>query len=73
MYPTKVILSDGSSINIRYHEPRRIIKLPLDLSQLSEDERKIRLEKRKPKKKVKIIDDIEDDFNAKKYLRFIKK
>ncbi|XP_013187923.2 large ribosomal subunit protein mL55 [Amyelois transitella] len=72
-YPTKVVLADGSSINIRYHEPRKIIKLPLDLSQLSDEERKSRLEKRKPKKKVKIIDDIEDNFNAKKYLKYLKK
>lgn len=27
MYPTTVVLPDGSSINIRYHEPRRIIKV----------------------------------------------
>ncbi|KAJ8732642.1 hypothetical protein PYW07_015241 [Mythimna separata] len=73
LYPTVVVLPDGASINIRYHEPRKIIKLPLDLSQLSEEERKMRLEKRKPKKKVKITDDIEDDFNAKKYLKYIKK
>ncbi|CAH2992109.1 unnamed protein product [Chilo suppressalis] len=72
-YPTKVVLADGSSIDIRYHEPRKIIKLPLDLSLLSEDERKIRLEKRKPKKKVKITDDLEDNFNAKKYLKYLKK
>ncbi|RVE50960.1 hypothetical protein evm_004369 [Chilo suppressalis] len=70
-YPTKVVLADGSSIDIRYHEPRKIIKLPLDLSLLSEDERKIRLEKRKPKKKVKITDDLEDNFNAKKYLKIV--
>ncbi|XP_028161615.1 large ribosomal subunit protein mL55 [Ostrinia nubilalis] len=73
MYPTKVVLADGSSINIRYHEPRKIIKLPLDLSLLSEEQRKIRLEKRKPKKKVKITDDVEDNFNAKKYLKYLKK
>ncbi|CAH1644223.1 unnamed protein product [Spodoptera littoralis] len=73
MYPTKVVLPDGASINIRYHEPRKIIKLPIDLSKLSEDERKLRLEKRKPKRKVKIVDDIQDDYNAKKYLKYIKK
>ncbi|CAB3243782.1 unnamed protein product [Arctia plantaginis] len=73
MYPTTVVLSDGASINIRYHEPRKIIKLPLDLSQLTEEEKKMRLEKRKPKKKVKITDDVEDDFNAKKYLKYMKK
>ncbi|KAG7299788.1 hypothetical protein JYU34_016797 [Plutella xylostella] len=73
MYPTIVVLSDGSSINIRYHEPRKIIKLPLDLSELSEEERKMRVEKRKPKKKVKITDDIEDNFSSRKYLKYVKK
>ncbi|GBP15160.1 39S ribosomal protein L55, mitochondrial [Eumeta japonica] len=65
MYPTKVVLPDGSSIVVRYHEPRKIIKLPLNLAELSEEEKKIRLEKRKPKQKVKIIDDLEDNYNAK--------
>ncbi|XP_050342730.1 39S ribosomal protein L55, mitochondrial [Nymphalis io] len=73
MYPTKVILPNGASINIRYHEPRQIIKLPLDLSTLSEEERKIKLEKRKPRRKVKITETVEDNFNAKKYLKYLKK
>lgn len=50
-----------------------MLQLPLDLSLLSEDERKARLEKRKPKKKVKITEDLGDSFNAKKYLKYIKK
>lgn len=50
-----------------------LLQLPLDLSTLSEEERKSRVEKRKPKRKVKVTDDIEDDFNAKKYLKFMKK
>lgn len=27
MYPTRVVLADGASFNIRYHEPRKIIKV----------------------------------------------
>ncbi|XP_018797278.1 PREDICTED: 39S ribosomal protein L55, mitochondrial [Bactrocera latifrons] len=73
MYPTVVVQPDGSTINIRYHEPRKIIKLPLDLSTLSEAERKARLEARKPRKKVKIMEEVEDTFNAKKYMKYIKK
>ncbi|XP_059062166.1 large ribosomal subunit protein mL55 [Achroia grisella] len=73
MYPTRVVLPDGASIIVRYHEPRNIIKLPLNLSLLSEEDRRIRLERRKPKKKVKITDDVEDNFNANKYLKFMKK
>ncbi|XP_067008115.1 large ribosomal subunit protein mL55 isoform X2 [Anabrus simplex] len=72
-YPTVVVAPDGSSINIRYNEPRAIIKLPLDLSTLSELERKLRIERRKPKEKLKIEEDIEDDFDANKYIHLIKK
>ncbi|XP_068153526.1 large ribosomal subunit protein mL55 [Drosophila tropicalis] len=73
LYPTVVVQPDGSTINIRYQEPRKIIKLPLDLSTLSESARKARLEARKPRKKVKIMEEVEDNFNAKKYMKFIKK
>lgn len=151
-YPTIVVLPDGSSINIRYHEPRKIIKvfcliliveyilssswlaevvfsahrhpqlanveaiflapisfltsnpsanwstifctnrstvicinfksqiisfssfqLPLDVSTLSEAERKARIEARKPKRKIKIEEEVEDNFDSKKYLKYIKK
>ncbi|KAI8119779.1 39S ribosomal protein L55, mitochondrial [Lucilia cuprina] len=72
-YPTVVVLPDGSTINIRYSEPRKIVKLPLDLSTLTEAERKARLEARKPRKKVKIVEEVEDNFNAKKYMKYIKK
>uniref|UniRef100_A0AAG5CSM3 39S ribosomal protein L55, mitochondrial n=1 Tax=Anopheles atroparvus TaxID=41427 RepID=A0AAG5CSM3_ANOAO len=68
-----MVLPNGATININYHEPRRIIKLPLDLSLLSEAERKSRIEKRKPKQKIRIEDDVEDTFNANKYLKYMKK
>ncbi|XP_055587197.1 39S ribosomal protein L55, mitochondrial [Uranotaenia lowii] len=72
-YPTMVVLPNGATININYHEPRRIIKLPLDLSTLTEAERKARLEKRKPRQKIQIQDEVEDNFNARKYVKFMKK
>ncbi|XP_046409182.1 39S ribosomal protein L55, mitochondrial isoform X2 [Ischnura elegans] len=73
LYPTVLVLPDGSSINIRYHEPRKIITLPVDTSSLSEEELKRRMEKRKPKKKIKIEEDISDDFDVNKYVQYIKK
>ncbi|CAL4091682.1 unnamed protein product [Meganyctiphanes norvegica] len=73
MYPTTLVQSDGSSITIRYHEPRKIIKLPLDLTTLSEAERKKRLDARKPKTKVVIEEDIEDDFDLGSYEHLWKK
>ncbi|XP_065095768.1 large ribosomal subunit protein mL55 [Ochlerotatus camptorhynchus] len=72
-YPTMVVLPNGATINVSYHEPRRIIKLPLDLSLLSEAERKARLEKRKPKQVIHVEDEVEDTFNARKYVNFIRK
>ncbi|XP_035891556.1 39S ribosomal protein L55, mitochondrial [Anopheles stephensi] len=72
-YPTVMVLPNGATINLSYHEPRRIIKLPLDLSLLTEAERKARIEKRKPKLKIRIDDDVEDTFNANKYLKYMKK
>ncbi|KAK4318101.1 hypothetical protein Pmani_010869 [Petrolisthes manimaculis] len=73
MYPTLVVNSDGSTSMIRYHEPRKIIKLPLDLSTLTEAERRMRLEARKPKIKVVIEEDIEDSFNPNEYEHLWKK
>ncbi|XP_044271758.1 39S ribosomal protein L55, mitochondrial [Tribolium madens] len=72
-YPTVLVNPDGSTINIKYHEPRQIIKLPLNIWILSEAERKARLEARKPKKKVRYEDDIDDSFDANKYVKYLKK
>lgn len=95
VHPVVVVNPDGSTINIRYPEPRQIIRvrldrwdtwsyshlihlpfslqLPLNLNTLTEAERKKRLEARKPRIKVKIEDDLESSFDAKKYLKYIKK
>ncbi|XP_057364935.1 large ribosomal subunit protein mL55-like [Daphnia carinata] len=72
-YPTMLVQPDGSTITIRYKEPRGIIKLPADLSSLSEAERQRRLMLRKPKKKVKIEEDIEDTFDENSYSHLWKK
>lgn len=106
-YPTIVVQPDGSSIRIRYHEPRQIVQvslpsvitlrvnmnnalnclrwfgsfcvcffflqMSLDLATLTDEQKRLRLEARKPKKVVKIEEDLDDSFDAKRYLRFIKK
>lgn len=56
-----------SSINSIY------LQLPLDLNTLTESERKARLEARKPRKVVKVLEEVEDNFNAKKYMKMIRK
>ncbi|XP_065350858.1 large ribosomal subunit protein mL55 [Cloeon dipterum] len=72
-YPTVLVFPDGSSIRIRYPEPRQIITLPFDLSKLTEAEKKVRLERRKPKEKIIIEEDYDDDFDPTKYLQTSKK
>ncbi|XP_071166080.1 large ribosomal subunit protein mL55-like [Mytilus galloprovincialis] len=68
MYPTTLVLPDGATINIRYHEPRRIIKLPLDVETLSEEDRKKRLKRRTKIRKIEVKDDgNEEDFSMNKY------
>lgn len=71
-YPTTLVFSDGSSIEIDYFEPRKIIILPLNLAELTEQQKKARLEMRKPKTKVVIAEEIEDSFDENKYLNFKK-
>ncbi|XP_025267353.1 39S ribosomal protein L55, mitochondrial [Camponotus floridanus] len=71
-YPTTLVLSDGSSIEIEYHEPRKIITLPLNIKELTPEQQKKRLEMRKPKKKIVIAKEIEDTFDENKYLNFKK-
>lgn len=64
---------DGSTFTIRYHEPRAIITLPFDLSLLTEAERKARVDRRKPKRTIKIEAEVDDKFSASKYLKYMKK
>ena len=66
-----MVYPNGSTSIIRYHEPRAVIQLPLDLSTLTEAERKERIERRKPKTKVVIEEEIEDDgFDESRYIKF---
>lgn len=68
-YPTVLQLPDGSTFNMKYHEPVGVIRLPLDLKTLTEEEMKARLKKRIPKTKIVIEEEIEDDFDESRYLR----
>ncbi|XP_026857148.2 39S ribosomal protein L55, mitochondrial [Electrophorus electricus] len=73
MYPVLLVRPDGSTISIRYKEPRRIIMMPVDISALSEKERKARMRKRDSKGVVVLKEDFEDDFKADDYSKFWKK
>ncbi|CDW58949.1 Mitoc L55 domain containing protein [Trichuris trichiura] len=72
LYPVMMVLPDGSAIMVRFNEPRQIIKLPVDLSSLSEAERRERLAARRPTKK-EAVSDISTSYSHKNYAFLWKK
>ncbi|XP_039582365.1 39S ribosomal protein L55, mitochondrial isoform X1 [Passer montanus] len=50
LYPTLLVSTDGSTVRLRYGEPKRILMMPLDSNTLPEAERKARLRRHFPSK-----------------------
>ncbi|KAI6239664.1 Dolichol-phosphate mannosyltransferase subunit 1 [Aphelenchoides fujianensis] len=67
-YRVTLMQPDGSTVDARFHEPRRLVRLPVDLRFASEDEKRRRLALRKPQVKQLKDDIIDDNFDAGDYL-----
>ncbi|XP_060103911.1 large ribosomal subunit protein mL55 [Heteronotia binoei] len=74
VYPVLMVRPDGSTIHIRYKEPKRILMMPIDINTLPEAQRKARLRRREVSKIV-VKEDVqfEDDFSLDDYRKFWKK
>ncbi|XP_040289296.1 39S ribosomal protein L55, mitochondrial [Bufo bufo] len=74
-YPVLLVQPDGSTITVQYKEPRRMLIMPIDITTLSEDERKTRLRQRNQARKsgAKKEKEVYDDFSLQEYSQFWKK
>lgn len=61
VYKVRLQQPDGSTYTIRYHEPRKLIRLPVDPSSLTEEEKKARMNRLKPEKKIETHEFDEDE------------
>ncbi|XP_036306510.1 39S ribosomal protein L55, mitochondrial [Pipistrellus kuhlii] len=72
-YPMLLVKQDGSTIHIRYREPRRVLAMPVDLDALSPEERRARFRKREAQlrgKKEEEEPELPDSFDLEQYKQF---
>ncbi|XP_035888687.1 39S ribosomal protein L55, mitochondrial isoform X2 [Phyllostomus discolor] len=71
LYPVLLVKQDGSTIHIRYREPRRMLVMPMDLDALSPEERRSRFRKREAQLRGKEKEpELLDDFDLERYKQF---
>ncbi|NXK09705.1 RM55 protein, partial [Herpetotheres cachinnans] len=73
LYPVLLVKTDGSTIRLRYKEPKRILMLPLDSNTLPEAERKARLRRQFPSKVKAKPEETFEGIDLETYKRFWKK
>ncbi|CAH8567641.1 unnamed protein product [Schistosoma turkestanicum] len=72
-YPVNLIYPNGGSIRIKFHEPRMILQMPVDLNECSPEERQKRLLRRAPRSKLTLQEQLEDTFDQEAYNFLLKK
>jgi len=69
-YPTRAVLPDGSTITVKYPEPRHLIRFPINLEEASDEEKKKIQLLRRPKQKLVVEHDKGNKFDPRKYVKF---
>ncbi|XP_058686283.1 large ribosomal subunit protein mL55 isoform X1 [Poecile atricapillus] len=73
LYPVLLVSTDGSTVRLRYREPKRILMMPLDSSTLPEAERKARLRRHFPSKLKAKEEETFEGIDLDTYKKFWKK
>nr|AAW27176.1 SJCHGC03170 protein [Schistosoma japonicum] len=66
-YPVDLVYPNGGFIRIRFHEPRVILQIPVDLDNCSPEERQKRFLRRHPRSKLTLQEQLEDTFDQEAY------
>ncbi|XP_053808632.1 39S ribosomal protein L55, mitochondrial [Vidua macroura] len=72
-YPVLLVNTDGSTVRLRYSEPKRILMMPLDSNTLPEAERKARLRRHFPSKPKAKEEETFEGIDLDTYKKFWKK
>ncbi|XP_030097445.2 39S ribosomal protein L55, mitochondrial isoform X2 [Serinus canaria] len=72
-YPLLLVSTDGSTVRLRYSEPKRILMMPLDSNTLPEAERKARLRRQFPSKPKAKEEETFEGIDLDTYKKFWKK
>merc|ERR1719219_2902501 len=57
LHPVTAVLPDGSTITVKYKEPKNLIRFPLDLETATAEQKKIIAQMRRPKTKLTVVED----------------
>jgi hypothetical protein len=70
LHPVTTVLPDGSTITVKYKEPKNLIRFPLDLETATAEQKRIVAQMRRPKTKLNTIEDKGKAFDPMKYVKY---
>ncbi|CAH8874105.1 unnamed protein product [Trichobilharzia szidati] len=72
-YPVNLVYPNGGYIRLRFHEPRVMLQIPVDLDECSPEEKQKRILRRHPRSKLNLQEQLEDTFDQEAYSFLLKK